>query len=46
MTELVRGWVQKAEADIRTAEREAHVAEEPNWDAVCFHAQQAGIYRK
>jgi HEPN domain-containing protein len=41
MTELVREWVQKAEADIRTAEREAHVAEEPNWDAVCFHAQQA-----
>ena len=41
MTELVREWVEKAEADMRTAEREAQVTEGPNWDAVCFHAQQA-----
>jgi len=41
MTELVREWVEKAEADVRTAEREVCVEEGPNWDAVCFHAQQA-----
>lgn len=41
MNELVREWVEKAEADIRTAERESAVTDGPNWDAVCFHAQQA-----
>lgn len=41
MNELVREWVEKAEGDRRTAEREAAVTEGPNWDAVCFHAQQA-----
>ena len=41
MSKLVREWVEKAEADMRTAEREARVTEGPNWDAVCFHAQQA-----
>jgi len=33
-------WVQKAEGDINTAQREFAVQEEPNHDAVCFHAQQ------
>jgi HEPN domain-containing protein len=41
MTELVAEWLRKAEGDARTARREAHVKEGPNWDAVCFHAQQA-----
>jgi len=41
MDDLVREWVEKAEADVRTAEREAVVTEGPSWDAVCFHAQQA-----
>lgn len=33
-------WVEKAEGDYRTAEREAAVTEFANFDAVCFHAQQ------
>jgi HEPN domain-containing protein len=33
-------WVQKAEGDMKTAQREFIVLEEPNHDAVCFHAQQ------
>lgn len=33
-------WVQKAEGDMNTAQRECAVQEEPNYDAVCFHAQQ------
>lgn len=41
MNELVREWIEKAEADSRTAERESRVTDGPNWDAVCFHAQQA-----
>ena len=41
MNELVCEWVEKAEGDVRTAERELRVVEKPNWDAVCFHAQQA-----
>jgi HEPN domain-containing protein len=39
--ELVAEWLKKAEGDVRTARREAAVTEAPNWDAVCFHAQQA-----
>lgn len=34
-------WVSKAEGDVDTALRELGVPERPNWDAVCFHAQQA-----
>ncbi len=40
MNELVTEWVEKAEGDSRTAEREGAVSEGPNYDAVCFHAQQ------
>ena len=40
MNELVMEWVEKAEGDSRTAEREGAVNEGPNYDAVCFHAQQ------
>lgn len=33
-------WVAKADADLDTAKREVAVVEAPNYDAVCFHAQQ------
>ena len=33
-------WVDKAEADLRTAYRESGASEYPNYDAACFHAQQ------
>ena len=33
-------WIGKAEGDFRTARREWLAAEEPNFDAACFHAQQ------
>ena len=35
-----REWVAKADADLDTAKREVLVDESPNYDAVCFHAQQ------
>ena len=40
MKPLTREWVEKAEADFRTAARERRVRSGPNYDAVCFHVQQ------
>jgi HEPN domain-containing protein len=40
MNELTREWVAKAEGDFATALRESRVRKQPNFDAVCFHAQQ------
>ena len=33
-------WVAKAEGDFRMMEREARVRKQPNYDGLCFHAQQ------
>lgn len=33
-------WIKKAEGDWATLSREYRVLEDPNYDAVCFHAQQ------
>jgi len=41
MKPLTREWIAKAEGDYRTACREWRVRSLPNYDAVCFHAQQA-----
>ena len=40
MKPLTAEWIAKAERDFATMEREAHVTEEPNFEAICFHAQQ------
>ena len=40
MTPLTKEWVRKDEGDFATAERELAVTSAPNYDAVCFHAQQ------
>jgi HEPN domain-containing protein len=40
MSEQVDDWIDKAEGDYRTATRELNAPESPNFDAVCFHAQQ------
>lgn len=40
MNALTLEWIEKAEGDFRTAEREAKVRKEPNHEAVCFHSQQ------
>ncbi len=40
MRVLTREWVDKAEGDFHTAMREARALRFPNYDAVCFHAQQ------
>jgi len=37
---LVAEWVSKAEGDFVTAGRELRARKSPNYDAVCFHAQQ------
>jgi|SRR6516225_1822665 len=40
MNGTVKEWVLKAEADFATAGRELQATANPNYDAVCFHAQQ------
>jgi HEPN domain-containing protein len=40
MKPLTREWVSKAEGDFATARRELRARKSPNYDAVCFHAQQ------
>ena len=40
MNGTVREWIDKAEGDFRTASREMGASDAPNYDAVCFHAQQ------
>ena len=40
MNGTVKEWVLKAEADFATAGRELQATAAPNYDAVCFHAQQ------
>jgi len=37
---VVRGWVQKAESDLKTAVLVLHAGEEGLADTVAFHAQQ------
>jgi HEPN domain-containing protein len=40
MNELLREWIDKAEGDFATAERELRARKYVNYDAVCFHAEQ------
>ena len=40
MKPLTSEWVAKAEGDFATMLREVRVRKAPNYDAVCFHAQQ------
>jgi HEPN domain-containing protein len=40
MNATVSEWVAKAEADYTTAGRELRATDPPNYDAVCFHAEQ------
>jgi HEPN domain-containing protein len=41
LNELTAEWVQKAEGDYVSAGRELRARRRPNYDAACFHAQQA-----
>ena len=40
MKPLTKEWIAKAEGDYNTARREISAPSAPNYDAVCFHAQQ------
>ena len=40
MNSLTREWVDKAEADFQTVQRELRARKCPNLDGACFHAQQ------
>jgi len=40
MKPLTLEWIQKAEGDFASAQRELRARKIPNYDAACFHAQQ------
>lgn len=40
MNPIAAEWVDKAEGDFNTGQRELAVQTSPNYDAVCFHAHQ------
>ena len=40
MKPMTREWVAKAEGDFATFQRELRARKNPNYDALCFHAQQ------
>ena len=40
MKPLTREWVEKAEGDYASAQRELRARKNPNYDAACFHSQQ------
>lgn len=40
MNDLTAEWIAKVEGDYATAGRELRARRRPNYDAVCFHAQQ------
>jgi HEPN domain-containing protein len=40
MQPLTQEWLNKAEGDFATAQRELRARKTPNYDAACFHSQQ------
>ena len=40
MKPIAAEWVAKAEGDFAMMERECQVQKDPNYDGICFHAQQ------
>lgn len=40
MKPMTAEWVAKAEGDFATLERESRVTDRPNFEGICFHAQQ------
>jgi HEPN domain-containing protein len=40
MKPMTTEWVAKAEGDFAIMERECQVTDNPNYDGICFHAQQ------
>jgi HEPN domain-containing protein len=40
MKPMTDEWIAKAEGDFAMMERECQVQQDPNYDGICFHAQQ------
>lgn len=40
MKPITQEWIEKAEGDFATLERECQAQDKPNYDGICFHAQQ------
>jgi len=41
MKPMTAEWISKAEGDFAVMERECRVTDHPNYDGICFHAQQS-----
>jgi len=41
MNSLTAEWIEKAEADFHSAQKEYRALKPPNYNAACFHAQQS-----
>ena len=44
MKPMTKAWAAKAEADLATAEREAKVQYDPNFEAICHHAKECALH--
>lgn len=44
MRPMTRAWAVKAEANLATAQREATVKDDPNFEAVCHHAKECALH--
>lgn len=44
MKPMTKAWAVKAEADLATAEREARVKDDPNFEAICHHAKECALH--
>lgn len=43
MKPMTMAWAMKAEANLATAGRELQVRDDPNFDAVCYHAKECAL---
>ena len=44
MKPMTRAWAVKAEANLATAQREAGIKDDPNFEAVCHHAKECALH--
>ncbi len=46
MKQITQEWMDKAEGDFATAQRELQVQQMPNYDAVCFDSQNERLRQR
>ena len=46
MQPIMFEWISKAEGGFATLQREIQVVDFPNYEGICFHAQQVNVQRR